>query len=333
MSGGIEAVAASISVDLVTRLPGQNKKQRGGLALLVATLLDVRSANLMDLSASLPRACERLDMRYQWISRLLGNELIDVGWVMAPYAREVLRRASEGGQALLLIVDQTKVNDTHQAVMVAVRVGGRSLPLTWIVKETEGSIGFQDYKVPLETARNLLPDGARVVLLGDRFYGSPDLIAWCRAQRWDWRLRLKADFLVFEDGGETTLAECFARSERRLVDVELTAKRVRTSVGMVHEDGHPEPWFIAMSETPTEARTFDYGQRWGIEAMFSDLKTRGFDLEDSQLQRTDRVDRLLLVMALAVHWAVSTGMWAAQNTATPGEKKQLRADQRKLRAA
>jgi hypothetical protein len=48
------------------------------VALLVATMLDVRSANLMDLAASLPRAAERLDMRYQWISRLLGNDLIDV---------------------------------------------------------------------------------------------------------------------------------------------------------------------------------------------------------------------------------------------------------------
>src|SRR4051794_10225748 len=54
------------------RLPGQNKKQREGLALLTATMLDVRSANLTGLAASLPRAAERLDMRYQRISRLLG---------------------------------------------------------------------------------------------------------------------------------------------------------------------------------------------------------------------------------------------------------------------
>lgn len=48
MAGGIEAIAASISADLVRRLPRQNKKQREGLASLVATMLDVRSANLME---------------------------------------------------------------------------------------------------------------------------------------------------------------------------------------------------------------------------------------------------------------------------------------------
>lgn len=321
MAGGIEAIAASISADLVRRLPRQNKKQREGLATLVATMLDVRSANLMDLSASLPRAAERIDMRYQWISRLLGNELIDCDWVMAPFAREVLQRAAAGGQRLVLIIDQTKANDTQQAVVIAVRVGGRSLPIAWRVKETEGAIGFPEQKAALEVARGLLPQSAKVVLMGDRFYGCPDLIAWCRAHGWDWRLRLKADLLVFEEGGESTVSECFARGERMLTNIELTSKRVPTNIGMVHEEGHPEPWFIAMSDVPSTARTFDYGLRWGIEAMFSDFKSRGFGLEDSQLQRTDRMDRLILVMTLALYWAVSTGMWAAQNAALPAEKK------------
>src|SRR5215213_4616904 len=91
--GGVETVAAAVRADLAARLPSQNKKQREGLALLVATALDVRSVNLMELAAALPRAAERLDMRYQWISRLLGNPLIDTDAVMAPFAREVLARA------------------------------------------------------------------------------------------------------------------------------------------------------------------------------------------------------------------------------------------------
>jgi hypothetical protein len=321
MAGGIEAVAASVSADLVRRLPRQNKKQREGLSLLVATMLDVRSANLMDLSASLPRESERIDMRYQWISRLLGNELIDTDRVMAPFASEVLQRAAAHGRRLILIIDQSKANDTQQAIVVAVRVGGRSLPIAWRVKETEGAIGFSEQRAALETALALLPVGAKVVLMGDRFYGSPDLIAWCRSKGWDWRLRLKADLLVFEDDGESTVAQCFARGEHMLTDVELTAKRARTNIGMVHEDGHPEPWFIAMSDKPTTAKTFDYGLRWGIEAMFSDFKSRGFGLEDSQLQRVDRMDRLILIMSLALYWAVSTGMWAAENAALPVEKK------------
>ena len=58
-----------------------------------------------------------------------------------------------------------------------------------------------------------------------------------------------------------------------------------------------------------------------IEAMFSDFKSRGFGLADSHLQRGERLDRLVLVMALALFWAVSTGMWDAIHHATPDEKK------------
>ena len=103
--------------------------------------------------------------------------------------------------------------------------------------------------------------------------------------------------------------------------VELTEKRVATHVAMVPEPGHPEPWIIALSEAPTVHRAFDYGLRWGIEAMFSDFKTRGFGLEDSQIRRPERLSRLLLVMALALLWAVSTGMWDSVHHATPDEKK------------
>ena len=231
--GGIATVATAIGADLAARLPRQNKKQREGLALLVATALDVRDVNLMELAAALPRAAARLDMRYQWISRLLGNALIDTDEVIAPFAREVLARAGADGRTLVLIIDQSQVNAAHQMVMVSLRVGGRALPLAWRVKKTSGAIGFAEQRAALDRVAALLPAGVRPVLMGDRFYGSPALIAWCRAQGWDWRLRLKQDLLVFEAGGETTLADCFTRGEHLLSDVELTQQRARTHVAMV----------------------------------------------------------------------------------------------------
>src|SRR3954467_8880920 len=52
---GIEQLAEMITTDLEQRLPGQRKTQRDKLALLGATMLQVRSANLMDVAACLPR--------------------------------------------------------------------------------------------------------------------------------------------------------------------------------------------------------------------------------------------------------------------------------------
>lgn len=332
--GGIGTIAAAIGADLMVRLPSQNKKQREGLALLIATALQVRGVNLNELAAALPRGAERLDMRYQWISRVLGNGLIEIDAVMAPFAREVLARSATGGRTIVVMIDQSKVNGAHQMIMVSLRLGERALPLAWRMKKTQGAIGFREQKDALEAVVALLPEGARVTLMGDRFYGSPALIGWCRNRGWGWRLRCKQDLLAFDKGGgETTLAECFARGEHMLTDIELTEKRARTNIAMLHEAGHPEPWIIAMSDPPTTWRALDYGLRWGIEAMFSDYKTRGFNLEDSQIQRTDRLDRLVLVLGLALYWAVSTGMWDAMENQTPAEKKQRQRNVKTWRAA
>jgi len=135
MMNGIKEIAESVSSELKHRLPKQRKTQRTKLALLVSTMLEVRSANLMDLAAGLPRDADRTDMRYQWIIRLLGNPLVISDAVMEPFAREVLERAAADGEPLSLILDQSKMSDRHQVLMLAVRWGGRALPLAWRVEQ------------------------------------------------------------------------------------------------------------------------------------------------------------------------------------------------------
>ncbi len=82
-----------------------------------------------------------------------------------------------------------------------------------------GAIGLAEQNAALEVARALLPDGAKVVLMGDRFYSSPDLIAWRAQAGWDWRLRPKADFPKPVPIG------------RRFVDADLGAGLIKQRVG------------------------------------------------------------------------------------------------------
>ena len=149
---GIEEIADSISAELQDRLPRQRKRTK--LALLVATMLDVRSANLMDLAAGLPRQADRTDMRYQWITRLLGNPLVVSDAIMEPFSREVLERAAATGEPLSLILDQSKMSDRHQVLMLALRWGERALPLAWRVEEARsGSTPSRRCSSPLVARR------------------------------------------------------------------------------------------------------------------------------------------------------------------------------------
>ena len=137
---GIAVWAEGIKAELAQRLPRQRKTQRDKLAVLIATMLHVRSANLVEVAAGLPRASDRWDMGYQWISRFLANGLVCCDEVMAPFAREILAWLAESGEPIPLILDQTKASDHHQILMLSVRWGERALPLAWRVAETEGTV-------------------------------------------------------------------------------------------------------------------------------------------------------------------------------------------------
>jgi hypothetical protein len=318
---GMERVADGIKAELEQLLPGQRKTPRGKLSRLVATMLEARSANLMALAAALPLKADRTDMRYQWIARFLANPLVDTDAVMAPFTRQVLERHVDGGEPLVLILDQSKISDRHQILMLAVRFGDRALPLGWRVETTEGAIGFQTQKALLDAVAPWVPPTAPVTLLGDRFYGTADLIGWCQERGWDYRLRLKGNLVVSDGDTRRTTKACAADRVFYLENVELTGKRARTNIGIIQDPGHAEPWIIAMSATPGYLKTLEYRGRWGIEPMFSDFKSRGFGVEDTHIHHPERLGRLILVMALALYWAVSTGQWDAIHHPTPSEKK------------
>ena len=59
-----------------------------------------------------------------------------------------------------------------------------------------------------------------------------------------------------------------------------------------------------------------YKQRWQIETMFKAFKTAGFNLESTHLTDYERLDRLLMLVALAFVWAYKTGIYR-QNQGKP----------------
>jgi hypothetical protein len=145
------------------------------------------------------------------------------------------------------------------------------------------------------------------MLAGDRFYGTTDLVTWCQRQGWRYRLRLKGNLCVFQQAGDDKSLDQM-REQGIPLREKLRFRAGMVTYGFLHEKGHPEPWYIAMDSTPTEYKTRDYGLRWGIENMFSDFKSRGFSRMHTHIRIAERLERLVLVLSLALHWAVSAGL-------------------------
>jgi hypothetical protein len=321
----IQTLSEEIERGLSELCPSLSKPLRRKLPLAIAAMLEVQSPNTVELSNALPLNLDRQDMREQWLRRLLASPALNCEVVMEPLARDVLRQATAHGETLLLSLDQTDLGNRMAILMLAVRIGERALPLLWTAEAGAANLGFEKQKLLLERILTWIPEGTRVLLLADRFYPSSDLFHWLQEHHWSYRLRLKGNLLADPGFGDEKLTGELLEpgmTERYLPNVRLFGKTpVMTAIGILQEAGHAEPWIIAMDASPTKATVLDYASRWAIEPMFSDFKSRGFELEDSQLKQPDRLERMVLIMAIAMHWCVHIGQDQAIAQPTPLEKK------------
>jgi hypothetical protein len=158
--------------------------------------------------------------------------------------------------------------------------------------------------------------------MGDRFFGNANLIEYCKLNNWDYRLRLKNNLIVIQGLQKMKTKDLEQLGEHFIEHVTLTGLREQTNIATIHEEGYEEAWIIAMSKKPDFYKALDYGMRWSIEPMFSDFKTRGFGLEDTHLHYPDRLEKLILVMAIAMMWATFSGLWDAIIHSLPYENKE-----------
>ena len=282
--GGVARLSGVIERDLRERQTGLQLPHIKGLSDFAASVLHCRSVNTSEIAAVLPRAVKNDDSRYRVINRWLQNPMIEPLSVMAGFVGELINKACEGNKTAVLMLDQSKVGDGFECLMVSLRLGERALPLVWLVEQTRGNIGFAGQKPLLDTLKKMVPQERDILLTGDRFYGTAALVGWCQQAGWGYRLRLKGNLTLQHKEAEIITGDIARFAPQGIEGAQLYGSGIVTSIGTLHEKNHPEPWIIAMDGKPTSARVRDYGMRWGIEALFSDFKSRGFGISQTHLR-------------------------------------------------
>lgn len=307
-TGGIPHIAAIIEEDLEDRDMGLEKPHIKALADIAASILAVRNVNTSELAAVLPRDVKSNEERYRYIHRFLANPRIDPIRAMEGFVPEMMEALSQDGKTVVLMMDQSKISNGFECLMISARVGERAVPVLWRVIQTEGEIGFSVQKELIEALFAMIPEGISILFTADWFYGTSHLIQLCRQLKWKYRIRLRKNLVLFHEGGEIQSGEMLKLGLPYLENVWLNQSGVKTHIGALCEEGFSDPWIIAMDEKPSQGRVLDYGMRWGIEALFSDMKTRGFGITKTQLKDCKRIERLMLILSVSCYWAVSTGM-------------------------
>jgi hypothetical protein len=111
-------------------------------------------------------------------------------------------KMTKEGKMLIVSIDQTALDAGRAIAMMSARVGERALPLFWSVKNTAGNMPVKDYLPLLKRLKACVPKDAEVMLLADRFFGTPELIESCQDYGFHYRIRLKGNLTLTHEGGE-----------------------------------------------------------------------------------------------------------------------------------
>lgn len=207
----------------------------------------------------------------------------------------------------------------------------RALPLCWqIVRAKKGHFPQERHREVVAQAQKLIPPGRAVIFLGDGEFDGPNLLADVSAAGWHYVCRTAKNVLLSEaDWPEETftLSQVMADGGLspggclELAEVLFSAQGLGPLlVGAVWEPAQDEPLLLVTSlDFLHEARAW-YKKRFGIETLFSDLKSRGFHLGHSHLSDPQRLCRLLIATCLAylVLPIIGWSAWASRSCGTAG---------------
>ncbi len=277
------------------------------LALLMTGIFHSRDVRLSRIAENIPLDVQE-DSVAQRFRRWLKNPRLDERAIYDPVARQLL--VSLRHTRLRLQIDRTMIDDRFNVLMVSLAYRRRAIPLAWRGLPHLGNSTFMEREDILPHVVDLLPAGATVLLLGDREFGTPDLMRSAQVYGWDYCLRVKGTSYVYLPTGQWVQLRDLAPdpgTRYYLTDVKLTLSQ---GYGPIHfalacDDRSDDPWFIATNRCPSPRTLRDYARRFGCEELFSDIKARGFNLALSQLHHADRFSRLLLAIALLYVWVLS----------------------------
>ena len=282
---------------------------------LMLGIYQSRSVHLSRIAGKVPGQAKLLSITRR-LSRFLDNPSLRVRQWYKPIALEWLHAQLTNLGEIRLIVDGTKVGFAHQLLMVSVAYRKRAIPIAWTwVKHVRGHSSGAKQLALLSYIRQLIPQGARVILVGDTEFGSVKVLKELDAWGWFYVLRQKTDTLVLAKGeSERKAFGSFIEKAGQKVWLEdacyTESKKYRVNLLAYSKVGEKEPWCLATNLPDGKSALGYYKRRVWIEEMFGDMKKHGFDLESSMLRSFLRLSRLTLAVAFLYLWMISTGTHA-----------------------
>lgn len=203
----------------------------------------------------------------------------------------------------------------NNILMISLVWQKRAIPIYWQILEKKGASNWSEQKLVISPAVELFKDFS-VVIIGDREFHSPQLANWLCKKNLFFAFRQKRNIYMSSNGEDycrLNQLELQPGTNLFFQSIEVTKKKgfgrfnlagywKREDRGKVLDEG----WFILTNLSSLSETLTVYRARMGIEALFKDCQTGGYNLEDSQAS-SRRLSSLIVLIAIAYTCAVFQG--------------------------
>jgi len=296
--------------------PGLRKTLLNNLSELVAAITMAHSVQLAAIGAKLPVDTDA-ESREQWVRRQLSNNTQPTLELFRPLAQSLL--AGLAGRSIRLILDPTDLANDLTIVQVALAYRGRALPLAWLTVYIKPDTVLEAIRLLFAEVKTWLPVAAQVYLIGDREFHGQEMLALIQEQGWTPVVRTKGHLLIEQADGTRSQVAALAPEPGHTAfyqQVFLTgwgwgpySLSLAHAAPALHSQQGDDPWYIVSTEPAGPPILALYRVRMWVDEMFRDLKSHGFHLDQTRLDRPERIDRLMLALALAYWWVIGRGIW------------------------
>lgn len=302
------------SAEIAMQLPSLNSWQVENLALFSYGVVLSESSQQMPIARKV--ACgEQVASAERRLRRFIANEALEVRECFVEWTRWIVRCLET--EQVVLLVDETKLNDRLGVMVVGLAFEGRCIPLAWRCYRANSEADYPP-EGQVEMIGNLLTlvqqgiaANVPVLVLADRGIGtSPKLCQKVAAMGWRYLFRVTKKSKILTEGGEYTIYQQVQVGQTWSASGIVFKKRGRipAHARAVWSAGYDEPWALVTNDATLTG--YEYAQRNWQEQSFRDLKSGGWHWADSAVRCPARMTRLLLVLVVAYAWVLGLGSYA-----------------------
>ncbi len=275
------------------------------LKILVWLLQVHRQVRIERLASSFPYPI-KCESRRKKIQRFLTLPGLSLPLLWFPLIKNIISLQFKKGEKLIITIDRTQWKNNN-IFMVSVIGKKRALPIYWILLSKSGSSNFYEQVAVIRPVLRLLKK-YKLVVIGDREYRSTALALWLNKKKVYFILRLNKNTKIKPKYQEYQSLESLPIKpgdkiiyRRALVTQENKKDRFNVMIYWKRKYNNkqlPIPWYLITNLDNKEEVIKIFSKRGGIEAMFRDCKSGGYNLEGSKANE-QRLTNLILLIAFA----------------------------------